>query len=76
MYNTCISKSLVFFFQIDCLRRDDECGGRGGPVVGAQGRAAWRPGDGKIGPVSILIASPNHSKKLPVLIFFFLLVVL
>ena len=60
----------LFFFQIDCVRWDDECGGRGGPVVGAQGRAAWRSGDGAVGPVSSLIGSPNHSKKLPVSILF------
>ena len=66
MYNTCISKSLVFFFQTDSLRRNDERGGWGSPVVGAQGRAAGRSRHGAVGPVSSLIGSPNHSKKLPV----------
>ena len=70
MYNTCISKSLFFFLQIDCVRGDHERGGRSGVVVGAKGRTDWRCDLGKIGPVCSLIGSPNHNKKLPVLILF------
>ena len=40
-------------------------------MVRAKGRAVGRRSDGAAGPVSSLIGSPNHSKKLPVLIFFF-----
>ena len=76
MYNTCISKSLVFFLQIVGVLWHAERRGGGGPVLGAKGRASRWISACTVGAVSSLIGSPNHSKKLPVLIFFFLLVVL
>ena len=39
-------------------------------MVGAKGRTDWRCYFGTVGPVSSLIGSPNHSKKLLVSILF------
>ena len=76
MYNTCISKSLVFFCRLIAYVGTLSVVGGVAPVLGAKGRASWRSGACTVGPVSSLIGSPNHSKKLPVLFFFCLLVVL
>ena len=57
--------------QISGVRGRHDGGGGPGPLVRAKGRAVGRRSDGAAGPVSSLIGSPNHSKKLPVLIFLF-----
>ena len=58
------------FLQIVGILWHDERGGGSGPLVCAKGRTAWRARPGTTCPVSSLIGSPNHSKKLPVLILF------
>ena len=58
------------FLQIFGVCGRDESRRGSGPLVRAKGWTGWRARACTTCPVSSLIGSPNHSKKLPVLILF------